>query len=249
MMTSRAPITLATEDLEQRPHEMFRMLRPLTPFVEVPKPGGSVYVAIRAADVDSLAMDPRTRQLEAEIALARGVVDGTLLEFFKNTMLFTNGPDHRRRRAPASRAFAYKLMTAMRPRIRAIANELIDRHYARGEMNFVEDFASWLPARVISDIIGIAETDIPEFTRCVYRLARSLSSACSSEDIPDLEAAAAELASFTCRLLDERRVAPRDDFLTEYLAAIDGTETLSAIEATMQIVTLILAGSDTTRAR
>lgn len=247
LATTRAPIKVAPAELEQRPHEIFRELRPLTPFIEVTKPERSIYVALRAGDFEKLAMDPRTRQLETEIATARGVVDGALLDFFRNTMLLTNGPDHRRRRAPASRAFAFKLMTALRPRIRAIANSLIDRHEGRGEMNFIEDFAGLLPARVISEVLGIAETDIPQFTRCVYQLARALGSGFAREDIPDLEAAAAELAMFTYRLLDERRVHPRDDFLTEYLAAVDESEKISAVEAMTQIVTVILAGSDTTR--
>jgi len=80
------------------------------------------------------------------------------------------------------RAFAVKLITDLRPRIRATANELIDRCRTRGDMDFIADFAALIPARVISDILGLPEADIPEFTRHIYNLARSLSSAFSSDD-------------------------------------------------------------------
>jgi cytochrome P450 family 103 len=247
MKSSHAPVLVADEDFESFPHETFRKMRPLTPVIEVPKPAGSIYVALRAADLERLAMDVRTRQPETEVALARGVVDGALFDFFRNTMLFTNGADHRRRRAPLSRAFAYKLITAMRPRIRAIAHRLIDGFSRQGEVDFVEHFASLLPAYVIGEILGIAEADIPAFTRCTRAMARALGTGFSRTDVPALQAAAAELASFAKKILEERRGDPREDFFTAYIRAIDETQQLSAVEATIQIVTVILAGSDTTR--
>jgi len=241
---SRDPITIPVEELEGDPHRMFRLLRPAAPFV---LRSDGVYIAMRAADVEKLATDPRTRQAETELVRSRGVLDGPLFDFFSNTMLLSNGPDHRRRRAPVSRAFAFKLITGMRPRIRAIANDLIDRHYSSGEMRLIKDFAAPLPARVISEILGIAETEIPRFTAHVYALARALS-AFSRDDVPVLEDAAREMLNYADDLLQGRRARPANDFLSAYVRALDDSEKLSATETLVQIVTLILAGSDTTRA-
>src|SRR5882757_530950 len=127
----RAPATIAAADLEQRAHEVFRHHRSLAPVV---MREDGVYIALRASDVERLATDPRTRQLETELVLSRGVVDGALFDFFNNSMLLSNGPVHRKRRAPFARAFAVKLIDELRPRIRATANEPIDRCYERGEM-------------------------------------------------------------------------------------------------------------------
>jgi cytochrome P450 len=66
-------------------------------------------------------------------------------------MLFSNEPDHRWRRAPLSRVFASRLIAELRPRIRAIAESLIDSVYAQGEMNFLDQFAAPFPARIISE--------------------------------------------------------------------------------------------------
>ena len=238
------PLIPAAE-LEFQPHRIFRTYRPLTPVI---RREDGVYVAIRAADVDCLATDPRTRQMQTEIGLARGVTQGPLFDFFNNTMLLSNGVAHRRRRAPLSRAFALKVVNDLRPHIRQIVNDLIDKHYARGEMRFRDDLAAWIPARVVSDMLGMPATDIPEFTRNVYQLARSLTPSFSRGDVAELNEAAAWLTRYVETLLERRRHEPRDDLLTSYLQAVDEADVLSRIEALMQIVSVILAGSDTTRA-
>jgi cytochrome P450 family 103 len=237
-------VVIRAEELEQRAHDVFRHHRPLAPLV---RREDGVYIAIRAQDVASLATDPRTRQLETELVFARGVTEGPLYDFFSNSMLLSNGPLHRRRRAPFARAFALKLITEMRPKIRSIANELIDRHYARGEMDFIADFAAPIPARVISEILGLPAADIPEFTHHVYNLARSLSSAFSRDDVPALQTSAHELSNYVRKSLAERRSQPRVDLLTACMGAVSAANELSDLETVMQIITLILAGSDTTR--
>jgi cytochrome P450 family 103 len=239
-----SPATIAAADLERHAHSVFRHHRPLTPLL---MREDGVYIAIRAADVERLSTDPRTRQLETEIARSRGVNEGALFDFFNNTMLLSNGAEHRRRRAPLARAFAFKLINELRPRIRAIANEVIDRSYAQGEMSFIDDYAAWIPARVISEVLGLPEADIPDFTRHVHSLARALSSTFSREDVPELEAAARKLTRYADELLEGRHVQPRNDFLTSYIREIDESGTLLAIETLIQVVTVILAGSDTTR--
>jgi hypothetical protein len=40
-----------------------------------------VYVAIGVADVESLATDPRTRQMETELMQVRGITAGALFDF------------------------------------------------------------------------------------------------------------------------------------------------------------------------
>jgi cytochrome P450 family 103 len=238
------PATVAAADLEERAHDIFRHHRPLAPLV---KREDGVYIAIRAADVERLATDPRTRQMETELLQARGVTEGPLFDFFSNSMLLSNGQPHRKRRAPFARAFALKLVSELRPRIRATANELIDSCCERGEMDFIAGFAAPIPARVISEILGLPAADIPAFTRHIYTLARSLSSSFSNDDVPEMQNSAAELSRYVQKLLADRRREPRDDFLTECIRTVDAANELSQVEIVMQIITVILGGSDTTR--
>lgn len=240
----REPPTVPRAELDQRPHEMFRRLRPLTPLVRRDDGG---YIAIRAADVERLMTDPRTRQSETELPTSRGVTDGPLFTFFKSSMLFTNGPDHRRRRAPLSRVFAVKLVADLRPRIRAVAERLIERASARKEMNLLDDYAALIPARMISEVLGLAEEDIPRFTRWVYTMARAITPSFAREEVPEIVDAADQLTAYVSELLANRRASPRDDFLTSYVRAMDAEGNLSPEETLAQIMTVILGGSDTTR--
>jgi cytochrome P450 len=239
------PVTVPIAELDERPHETFRRLRPLTPLVRRDDGG---YIAIRACDVERLMTDPRTRQSETELPRSRGVSDGPLFTFFRDSMLFTNAPDHRRRRAPLSRLFAVKLIAEMRPRIRAVAEQLIDRVSGRKEMNLLDDYAALIPASIISEILGISDADIPQFTRWSYSMARAITPSFVREDVPEIADAAHQLAVYVGELLASRRAAPREDFLTSYVRAIDAEGNLSPAETLTQIVTVILAGSDTTRA-
>jgi cytochrome P450 family 103 len=238
------PPTLAAEELERDTHRVMREQRPLTPLI---KRYDGTYVAIRASDIATLATDPRTRQMETELAASRGVSDGPLFDFFKNTMLLSNGQEHRRRRAPMARAFALKLITELRPRIRAIASGLIDEVLAKGEMSFVEEYAALVPAHVLCELMGFPAADIPEFTQRVYTLAPVLSSGFTAERVPQFQAVTEKLIRYCDDLLQERHARPRNDFLTSYVRALAESNTLSAREALIQLVTVILAASETTR--
>lgn len=239
------PPTLSITELDRDPHGTYRLYRPQTPII---LRDDGVYIAIRANDAVSLTNDPRTRQLESDMMRLRGITAGSMFNFASNSMLLSNGEVHRRRRAPLSRPFAFRMIAALRPRIRAVADELIGKCYAKGEMNFIEDYAALIPARTISDILGIPEADIPSFTAWVYSFARSLSASFTSAEVPEIEDAGNNLADYVTALLSERRASPKNDFLTEYTKAVDEAGDLSPDEIVTQIVTVILAGSDTTRA-
>lgn len=231
-------------ELEKHPHPVFRHHRPLTPVI---KRDDGVYIAIRAADVEKLATDPRTRQLETEFIASRGVTDGPLFDFVKHTLVLSNGIAHRRRRAPLARTFAVKLIAELRPQVRAIAEELIDDCVIQGGMNLVADYCSLLPARVIGTILGLPAVDVREFTRHAYSLARVFTPGFSQDIAPQLQNSAQQLTRYVDELLNDRSKHPRNDFLTSYLGTIGEPEGLSPLEAMTQIVSLIIAGSDTTR--
>ena len=125
------PPTLSVAELDRDPHGVFRHYRPLTPLLR--REDGS-YLVIRAKDVERLTADPQMRKGGAEFAEVRGITSGPIFDAFKNTMLMSNGEEHRKRRAPMARTFAFRIIAELRPRIRALAEELIETHKSRGEI-------------------------------------------------------------------------------------------------------------------
>jgi cytochrome P450 len=239
------PPTFSVAELDRDPHALFRRMRLVSPFIR--REDGS-YIAIRSGDVDRLYGDTRTRQMEMERLQSRGITSGYLFDIFQHTMLYANGSTHRQRRAPMSRAFAFRLITELRPRIRATAHRLIDGVEERSEMDFVDEFAALIPAQVICEVLGLPNEDIAEFTRWVHNIARAIGFSFSKSDHPDMEDSARRLTEYLTALLADRRDTPRMDFLSSYVLGVDEAEKLTPIEVISQIVTVIIAGGDTTRA-
>ena len=236
---------LSMAEIDEDPHGVFRRYRPLTPLLK--RENNLGYVVIRAADIEPLAFDPRTRQMQTEHLTARGIVSGPLVDLWGNSMLLSNGHEHRRRRAPMSKAFAFKLLEQMRPLIRAAAERILDEHMQAGEMDLLGEFASLIPARAIAAILGIPATDVPHFTDLVYSVSRSLNPSYPDEEIPDIEESARQLMEYASGLLGSRAHLLENELLSSYTRTVTEASNLSAAEVLSQVVTVIIAGSDTTR--
>ncbi|WP_407521253.1 cytochrome P450 [Methylobacterium oryzisoli] len=231
-------------ELEADPHGLFRAWRPRLPFVA--HETGSVLV-LRAEDVERLGRDPRLKATETAYPVMRGIPEGPLFDIFAHGMFTANGTVHRRRRSPFTRTFATRLIAALRPHIRGTAEALARECLMEGEVDLVARYTSLIPARTIADLLGLPPADIPRFTRLAYEVSRVLSYTFGPHDIPDLVKAAGELQDYVAAILDARRQAPRDDFLSHYLAETEAAGELTPLEVVIQLVLMIIGGTDTTR--
>lgn len=242
---SVSPPVMSFASLNAAPHEFYRELRPEFPFVQ--REDGA-FLVLRANDVHALISDPRTRQVETELARARGISGGPVMELVSNSLLFSNGETHRRRRQPLSRCFAFRMMEGLRSNVRSLAEELVTLKLGDGEMKLRDDYAAAIPAITIAGILGIPRCDVPLFTSLAYRVSKVLTTSWTRDDLPDIEAAINELSSYVSSVIEDRRNHPRGDFLSDYVASVDEAAEMSALEAVMQIVSVVLGGTDTTRA-
>jgi cytochrome P450 family 103 len=235
---------LTTKELEADPHDVLRTYR-MSHSVVKHEVGG--YVVLRFADVERLSRDPRFLASGTASPEIRGIREGALFDTFEHGMLTANGEVHRRRRSPFSRAFAHRIISLLRSSIRREADELVDEWYGGGSTELVEYFASQLPARIISDLLGLPREDVPAFTKLVYEVTRFFNLAVADDEIPHIEAATRQLQVYVENTLDDRRREPGEDFLSTFLAAADAAGEMSPIEIIIQILLLIIAGTDTTR--
>jgi cytochrome P450 family 103 len=245
LATPSAPPTVTHAALDADPHSLFRHYRLISPVL---RRDDDTYIVIRSSDVERLTGDPRSRQLETERLRSQGIDSGALFDAIENSMLYSNGAVHRRRRAPISRPFGYRVIMALRPKIRAVAHKLVDRVEARGEMDLLDDFAALLPAHIMSAILGLPEVDVPRFTNWVYSMSRAIGRAFSRDEFPELESAAVNLNAYARDFLARQLGAASEEFLAAFAAGLEAQTDLTAKEILAQIVTTVVAGSDTTRA-
>jgi cytochrome P450 family 103 len=241
--SDRRPVAADPDEFRPDPHKGFAKYRPLAGLIDFGY--GFPYVT-RHSDAQQLLNDPRTRQAEVEGLEFRGITSGHLYDFYANSMLLSSPPRHQLRRAPVARAFAYKLVEAWRPRVRKIIGDLLDGIAPGSEFDFLNEIASPLPSVLIAEILGAPTADAPKFATMVYTMTRGIG-AFRDGDFPAIEAAAGELNAYVEALLEERRAEPREDFLTDYLERVSELGELTPKEILMQVVSLVIAGSETTR--
>lgn len=239
---SEAPEITFDPGSEADPHAYLKAMREQAPIARTPM---GLVIALRHRHLD-LVTSEATRQLETETKVMQGITSGPIWDINTTGMLFSNGDVHRRRRAPVAKTFAFKLMDAMRPKAAALAAELVVPRVGMGPIDFVNEIAAQIPARIIADILGIPRSDLPVFMQWIADTAESLGFIDLSRR-EQIENSLVEFNAYVEGLLNERRAAPRDDFLSDYVRATAGEGALSEAEIRTQVLGLILAGSDTTR--
>jgi cytochrome P450 len=224
------------------PHAYLKAMREQTPIARTPM---GIVIALHHRHLELVTSDA-TRQLETETKVMQGVTSGPIWDITTTGMLFANGEAHRRRRAPVQRTFAFKLMDAMRPKAAALAAELVEPRIDRGAIDFVGEIAAQIPARIIAEILGIPRSDLPVFMQWIADTAASLGFI-DLERRAQIEASLVAFNAYVEDLLNNRRAAPKGDFLSSYVEATARDGELSEAEIRTQVLGLILAGSDTTR--
>lgn len=240
---ANAPVFVKSTDAYENPHAVLGAAR-AKGGVTINEFG--IHSVLRHRYMDVLLDSANTRQVELEGMALRGISEGPLFDLYKYAMLFANGDVHKRRRMPMARTFAYPLMDGMRPRVCEIATEIIERFRGRGPVNFLDDFSRAIPARIIAEIVGAPAEDWEKFSKWVADAARGIGMF-APEELPAIDAGCAALSAYASDLLNTRRKTPKDDFITSYAKATAAAGDLTEDEIRMQLLGVILAGSDTTR--
>lgn len=163
--------------------------------------------------------------------------------FTGKSMLFVDEPDHRRLRGLVSKAFTPKYMESLRPRVQEIADELLDRVQAQGEMDLVKDYAYPLPINVISDMLGVPEADRAQIHVWSAAIANGLG---LGRKDPGVDEHLRAFGEYTAQLVAEKRRHPAEDLISHLIAIEEEGDRLSEAELISMITLLIFAGHETT---
>lgn len=160
-----------------------------------------------------------------------------------------NPPDHTRLRRLVSKAFTRPMVAELTPRIETITADLIAQMQAKaGPVDLIEDFAYPLPVSVISELLGIPESDRERFVAWSHHMARGLDPEflLSPELLQQLITAREEFGAYIRELAEVRRGAPGDDLLSALVAVHDSGDVLSQTELVSTCILLLIAGHETT---
>jgi cytochrome P450 len=163
------------------------------------------------------------------------------------TMLVLDPPDHTRLRSLVTKAFTARRVADMRPRIRKLVDQQLDRVIDKGEMDVIKDLAHRLPVIVICDMLGIPEEHRAGFLIGSNVSGRVLDPAPMSREELDRANQMTQVGNaYFDQLCDLRRREPQDDLTTELVRAEEAGDRLSAEELRANIGLLFGAGHETT---
>jgi cytochrome P450 len=163
-----------------------------------------------------------------------------------HSMLFMDDPEHRRLRSLVSKPFAAKAVEAMRPRIRTLAEELLDA-IPHGRFDLIETLAAPLPVIVIAEMLGIEPALRTQFREWSDAIVGSSFNPLNDADKTARGAdAQRQFNEYLLGIIAERRCEPRDDLISAMVTANEDAVPLTDAEILSQSSLLLVAGNATT---
>ncbi len=168
------------------------------------------------------------------------------LEASSHSMLLADPPVHTRLRRLVARSFTPRQVERLRPAVHELVDVLLEELAARGDVEFMADFALPLPMAVIGELVGVPFEDRNGLQPHVRAAARGIEPLLAEEEIAAALEAIAHLGGYFEALLAERRRQPRDDLLSALAEKGDSDDQLSPEEIVATAILLFAAGFETT---
>jgi cytochrome P450 len=162
------------------------------------------------------------------------------------SLLAVNPPEHTRYRRQVAKVFTPRAITALEPRVRAIAEELLDELEGQEVVDLVEAYAALLPVTVISEILGVPVSMRTQFLDWGNQAAAALDIGLDYREYRDSERGIRSLNLWMYEHIERLRRDPGDDLLSQLITVEDGGARLSDVELMATAGLLLAAGFETT---
>ncbi|MEH7321086.1 cytochrome P450 [Priestia megaterium] len=234
------------------PFPLFTQMRGMGSVVPIPFSMGGInhqaWVVTRMEETMQVLKDHThftvdRRSIVSSSAIEKNTDPSASSTFLTESMNAVDDPDHRRLRTLVSKAFTPRYMEGLRPRVQQIADELLDGVQTQGKMDIVKDYAYPLPINVISEMVGVPESDRRKIHVWSEAIANGLG---LGRHDPGIEEHLQAFSSYFMRLVAEKRQHPADDLISQLIAIEEEGDRLSEVELLSLIKLLIFAGHETT---
>ncbi|MGW0174321.1 cytochrome P450 [Rhodococcus sp. NPDC003322] len=158
-------------------------------------------------------------------------------------------PEHTGYRLALQPLFSPNRMKALTEQIRDLVNELIDGFAAKGEAEFISEFAHELPTRVFLALMDWPVEDAPMFTAATDTILVGKPGGTEEESQRARAMAGFEMLGYFQKIVDERRKNPGDDVTSALIHTEveleDGKRLLTDEELNRMFFLLLIAGLHT----
>lgn len=166
------------------------------------------------------------------------------IEAGRSSMIMMDDPEHSRLRKIVSRAFTPRAVERLRADLGERARRITTRAAAEGSGDFVRQVACELPLQAIAGLLGVPLEDYDKLFDWTNNMIGS-----DDPEFADNDAltSAGELMWYAMQLAARKAEQPGDDIVTALVMADADGQRLSDAEFGMFVVTLAVAGNETTR--
>ncbi|MGF7154825.1 cytochrome P450 [Novosphingobium gossypii] len=235
------------------PFAMYDAMHEAPGIYRMPETG--FYIVSRYADLRAVLMDAKTFSNKVDRASLQGPENAEKLRVYMeergwphiSTLQRTDAPDHGRYRKLVDRVFTVGRVREMTPHIEETAHRLIDGFAARGECDFISEYAMLLPGTILAEEMGLPSDQVATFKKWADSMLAPASYVMDEEQLlrnADIEL---EAQHHLARLFEERRENPTGDWISALATAHnENEEPLSMAELQSVMSQLIGGGFEST---
>lgn len=174
---------------------------------------------------------------------------GSLHPLLPPSLLAVEPPDHTRYRKLVSSVFTTRAVARLRERVQETANELLDSMDGEGVVDIVDRYCAQLPVAVISDILGVPDSDRSQVLRFGELGAPSLDIGLTWKQYQQVNSGINGFETWLTDHLRRLRRKPGDDLLSQIIQASEAGaagEPLNEAELRALAGLVLAAGFETT---
>ena len=235
------PRVFDTPEFQKDPFPIYRQLRDHHPIYH--DRFHNRWIISRYWDVDGAFQD--NESYDRAVYKPDGPYDfGSRHVFGPNILEYGNSGEHRRLRNIVAGQFVGQKLQDFIPMIHQISDEVIDKFIDDGEVEIVKQFASQVPIRVISNMLGLPREDEDTFVEWYQALIAGLGF--GGEHLTAGLKARNDMWDYIDPLIAERSKNPGEDLLSRICVAEMNGSRMTPEEIKGFVALLLAAGGDTT---
>jgi len=241
---SDSRLNLLAPEFRVNPYPFFAELR-RRPTLTQMDPGG-FWAVTRYADVQHIFKNPQLFSSTGQRIFAEPEWLGRKNPFAESIVML-DPPKHTRLRALVNRAFGPSSLARLEPRVRAYAQAAASELPLGPAVDFVQAFALRVPAAVIGELLGLDVSLHSRFKAWSDDIVNTSSTPPDAlEWRAQIRATYEEMEKYLRGVIEDRRRQPREDMVSDLIAArVDG-EALSDADLLGFLFLLLVAGLETT---